>query len=536
MTRVNFQSCLHSRIPSDCASMRRECLGTNPALRPIANYLRSRSSSSNELTLAMKNRLKGSLVILLTVVSFALGACGGGSSSVATSSSAPTGILATFRATGSLGTARGGQTATLLNNGMVLIAGGYDSDNSDGVPVASAELYDLATGTFTPTGNLTVGRAYDTATLLNSGMVLIAGGQTSDATAVATAELYNPVSGTFTATGTMSTTRIIDTATLLNDGTVLIAGGNDTNFQTLSSAEIYNPSTGMFTIVGNMNATRCDQTATLLNNGLVLIAGGSGNPGGVLGSAELYDPATSLFTFANSVNNPRAAHTATLLNGGTVLIVGGYDSNGNAVASAELYDPSTGIFSYTGSPDTPRGGHTATLLSNGTVLLAGGYDSSIFANSVNNLSSVELYDSVAERFGPTSNLSIALSYQTATLLSNGTVLVAGGFDDSNNALTNAEIYLPTTLIPEGLISISLSPANPSVSVGTSVPLAATGTFKDGSIETLASVSWSSSDDAIATITADSTNYGHVFAVAPGSATLTACAGSICGSTALTVIP
>src|SRR5208282_3018000 len=76
--------------------------------------------------------------------------------------------------TGNLILAREYHTATLLSNGLVLIAGGLN-----GLPIASAELYNPATGTFTLTGSLNTARQYHTATLLNNGLVLIAAGYNS---------------------------------------------------------------------------------------------------------------------------------------------------------------------------------------------------------------------------------------------------------------------------------------------------------------------------------------------------------------------
>jgi hypothetical protein len=111
-----------------------------------------------------------------------------------------------FVLTGSLNTGRSQHTATLLNNGMVLIAAGEGSSLS---LLTSAELYNPANGTFTSTGNLNTARGYHTATLLNNGMVLIAGGQDSSHSPLASAELYDPATGTFNLTGSLNTGRLI---------------------------------------------------------------------------------------------------------------------------------------------------------------------------------------------------------------------------------------------------------------------------------------------------------------------------------------
>src|SRR5262249_28420433 len=132
-----------------------------------------------------------------------------------------------FTPAGSLGTARGGHTATLLANGKVLIAGGLISLNFAGVSFAStAELYDPAAGAFTPTGNMTTGREEQPATLVPDGRVLIVGGASAKQGTLASAEIYDPATGSFTATDSMTTPRSAHTATLLPDGPVLVAGGN----------------------------------------------------------------------------------------------------------------------------------------------------------------------------------------------------------------------------------------------------------------------------------------------------------------------
>jgi hypothetical protein len=348
----------------------------------------------------------------------------------------------TFVPTGSMSTARELHTATLLNNGKVLIAGG---ENDTGT-VASAELYDPATETFTPTGSMSTARFSHTATLLNNGMVLIAGGLNGP-TGVASAELYNPATGIFTATGSMTSIRYDHTATLLNNGQVLVAGGGGV----LASAELYDPATGTFTTTGSMNTARFVHTATLLNNGNVLVAGGSNVTTDFLASAELYDPATGTFTTTGSMAYGRAYYTATLLNNGEVLVAGGYPCcNANTSYHEELYEPATGTLTTTGGLNTARTVHTATLLNNGNVLVAGGSGGPFPGGS---FTSAELYDPATGTFTTTSSMNTARASHTATLLNNGKVLVAGGNDASNNSsnyLASAELYVPVVVLPASL--------------------------------------------------------------------------------------
>ena len=157
----------------------------------------------------------------------------------------------TFSSTGSTGAAYG-RTETLLPNGKVLFAGGI---NDNGYPYRNAQLYDPSSGAFTPTGDMTKARDTHTATLLPDGTVLIAGGGLDlDGPApccvtIQTAESYDPITGTFGSVTSMTAGRSYHTATLLNDGRVLLAGGIyfDSRSQRpglpniLASAEIYTP-------------------------------------------------------------------------------------------------------------------------------------------------------------------------------------------------------------------------------------------------------------------------------------------------------
>jgi Bacterial Ig-like domain (group 2)/Galactose oxidase, central domain len=271
-----------------------------------------------------------------------------------------------------------GHSSTLLSNGTVLLAAGFINsiwDYGGSSADNGAGLYDPATGVFSTTGSLTANRGDHTATLLVTGKVLFAGGSSVDPTGpgLASAELYDPASGTFTLTGSMTDARYMHTATLLNNGKVLITGGavSDTSAP-LASAELYDPSTGVFTPTGSMAAGREQHTATLLSDGRVLIVGGATSGGGSglqpTATAEIYDPSTGSFSATGSMLVARNYHTATLLPAGTVLVAGGGADN----STAEVFNPATGTFSVTGGMEVGRSGHTATLLPNGSVLMAGG--------------------------------------------------------------------------------------------------------------------------------------------------------------------
>ena len=252
-----------------------------------------------------------------------------------------------------MATPRDSHTANLLENGKVLVAGGYNS----GVVLNSTELFDPATGTWTGGHSMMTPRYRHASTVLADGTVLVTGGQTSNASIgneTATAELYNPLTDSWTTVGPMTMPRAFHTSTLLPDGTVLITGGINASGVTLNSAEIYTPSStpgaaGTFTpITAPMVAARNQHTATLLTSGNVLIAGGAAS-GGFLNSSELYNPLTQSFnatpqsfTQTASLITARDRSSARLLQNGKVLVEGGTTTAGN-LASAEKFNEESGL-------------------------------------------------------------------------------------------------------------------------------------------------------------------------------------------------
>jgi len=294
---------------------------------------------------------------------------------------------ATFATTGSMSATRSAP-AILLGNGKVLVAGGYSCDsNGNCASLKSAEIYDPVSGTFSSAGNMTIDRYGHMMTLMSSGQVLIAGGEmcssATSCSALSAAELYDPVAGTFTATGNLNAARFNASAVALNSGLVLIVGGNYP-----AAGELYDPVAATFSNTpANLNTPRANATATLLN-GEVLIAGGStcATPGCPTSVAELYDNG-SFYYFSYPTSNmtvSRWDQTATLLTNGQVLLVGGYDSCASSCISdrtTELFNPQSESFTSSQALSTGRSGHTATLLTDGSVLIVGGINNGVTLSS-----------------------------------------------------------------------------------------------------------------------------------------------------------
>ena len=280
----------------------------------------------------------------------------------------------TFEPAGSLIAIRARHTMTTLEDGRVLVVGGPGGPESEGF-TAAAELWDPASETFTPAGVLATGRAMHTATLLDDGRVLVIGGTDGNG-AVAAAEAWDPATGTFQPAGSLGQARASHTATLLSDGRVLVTGGWDWATEpALASSEIWDPATETFAPTSSLLQPRESHTATLLDDGQVLIVAGrsrsSADQAGA--TAERWDPVSESFRPAGTLAEARLMHSANLLPDGRVLVVGGLDpaTEETMIATAEIWDPSTTTFGPAGTLTGGTFGHTATLLPDGRVLIVG---------------------------------------------------------------------------------------------------------------------------------------------------------------------
>lgn len=361
----------------------------------------------------------------------------------------PGGPQSTFQPTGSMYTPLYGSASAGLSGGDVLVAGGVFS-----APESWARIYDPSSGTWSPAGTMAVARYDATATALPDGNVLVAGGEGN--APLSEAEVYDPSTNAWSATGSMATPRFSQVAALLPNGDVLVAGGYSTDNVPTATAEIYNPATGTWSPTAPMSTARAGATASLLPNGGVLVAGGVSEAGGpALSSAEVYDSASGTWSPTGSMATARAYQSATVLGNGDVLVVGGGTAAlGGAetgflalgvpalapTATAEIYDPATGTWSPAGS--IPGGGRydaAATLVANGTVLLAGGLDASDTVHA-----DAYIFNPATTSWSATGAMSVGRAGFVMDRLANGQVVVAGGLGnvpDTNWQLNNFESVL-----------------------------------------------------------------------------------------------
>ena len=248
-----------------------------------------------------------------------------------------------WTSTGPLVVGRGGHSTTLLADGKVLVAGGINY-SAPGTPIfASAELYNPTTQKWSLTGSMKGKRFKHRAVRLANGKVLVVGGtatEPSDDRALASAELYDPASGTWKPTGALSLGRENPEIALLRDGRVLIAGGATGKFghyTSVANAEVYDPKTQRWSPTGPMTQGRSQFTLTMLPDGHVLAAGGVS--ASALSSSEIYDPASGTWSRAGAMVMPRWNHRALLLPNGKVLVVGGYNLFGQLSGVEEFSQP-----------------------------------------------------------------------------------------------------------------------------------------------------------------------------------------------------
>jgi len=324
---------------------------------------------------------------------------------------------------------RWGHTATLLEDGRVLIVGGQESPSRK---LDTAEIFDPSTGLWSAAGSMAEKRGSgQRAVLLGDGRVLVLG-ENDDASA----EIYDPSTGQWSSAGVMLQARQWATATLLEDGRVLVAGGSDATragLLELNTAEIYDPSTGEWIETGSMEQVHAGHSAVVVD-GKVLVVGKY--------MAETYDPSTGTWSPAGKPVRERAlGTTADMLEDGKVLVTGGQFQQGGwsgvvvPVRTVEIYDPSSGTWAAVSSMNEPRENHPSVQLEDGKVMIIGDRET-------------EIYDQATDEWISTGKMKRSRGVlSTATLLNDGRVLIVGGKHDTDDGLrgvADVEIYDPAT--------------------------------------------------------------------------------------------
>ena len=290
----------------------------------------------------------------------------------------------TWSGTGPLGEARWRHTATVLQDGRVLVAGGFGGPYAPGAnaqPVlATAELYDPQTGTWSPTAPMATRRALHAAALLPDGRVMVAGGRTCASPPPAacnftfvtpTIELFDPSTGTWSAGGVLNAPRHTTAAAVLADGKVLVPGGFVGAGSPSGTADTYDPATGTSTLTGPLNVARSRQGAAVLGTGRVLVA--VGFQGGR--SSEVYDPATRAWTRTGDMllaAGTRFNFTFAELPDGKALVAGGWTNPASLAdrRTAEVFDPATGQWSSAGRMHGEHGSSSSLGNSDRAVVLS----------------------------------------------------------------------------------------------------------------------------------------------------------------------
>jgi N-acetylneuraminic acid mutarotase len=316
-----------------------------------------------------------------------------------------------------------GQVAVQLHDGRVLVLGGEDV--TDGFPVATTQLFDPVTNTWSYGPDMSVGRIGATATTLRNGQVLVAGGLGPKLDALNSAELLDPSSMRWRQTTPLSQTRFSQSATLLPNGKVLLVGGI-VNGSISSSALFFDPGSERWLQAPPTHYRHAQQTALVLAGDRILMAGGYGKP-------EIYDPARQ--AWQPILTTSFRSHPVVIeLHNGAVLIASGVGARSHDLRSARVYDPSSGKWLHAGSLHTARNQASGAVLPNGTVLVAGGEQVTVHV-----LRSAEIFDPARRTWSETTSMRVPRDAAVAVPLPDGTVMVCGGMNLSG-VVSSCEVY------------------------------------------------------------------------------------------------
>ncbi len=322
--------------------------------------------------------------------------------------------------TGNMNMPRMLHKANALPDGRILLSGGT---SRPGNPItASTEIYDPATGQFTPAAPMLTARRQHAAVTLQDGRILVAGGMSPASTYTNTAEIYDPATGQWTATGNLNFARYDTAGLLLADGRVMIT---DKTNASAYQADIYDPATGLFTKTGYMLERPNGSGLVLLPDGRVLKMGGFAN-NTYSRNAELWDPVTNQWTATGQMNEQRQTIQPVVLADGKVLVAGGRREWSHN--TTEVYDPATGTFTAAANMPTAFEPTNASVLPGGDIIFTADYNRQLMR-----------YQAASGTWNMSGPQRSTARESTLSRLPDGNVLIAGG-SAQNDATTYAAIW------------------------------------------------------------------------------------------------
>ena len=332
---------------------------------------------------------------------------------------------------------RYGHNAILLDDGRVLVAGGYTGVANNNVIVPEAvpvvQTFDFATATWGLVGSFdglseTGPGLYASTAKMADGRILGIGIIEEVDRITGSRVVLEQGGDSWTELPPNPLARGLPEMVALDDGRVLVTGGifvRGQSFQIGSVVEIYDPAIGQWQQAPSMNVTYEYQAVVLLGDGRVLAMGGRALNFDASNRAEIYDPVADEWVLTGSMNVPQSFPVAVALSDGRVLVTGASDLNSDAPeATSEVYDPAAGTWSPTGTMKHARIFHTMTLLSDGRVLAVGGDDPVGGPNSPH--STTEIFDPRTDSWSPGPDLAGPRLDHSATLLPDGRIFLVGG--------------------------------------------------------------------------------------------------------------
>jgi len=348
-------------------------------------------------------------------------------------------------------TPRYNHTATLLGNGMILVAGGTSNGE---LSLDSCEIFDPDTGTWSITGDLSRSRMRHGASSLPSGSVLISGGymgvagahpsllehfSASSARSLASCEIFDPSQGDFRNTSPMSVGRFWHASVALPDGRVMAIGGLNVSDGALSSCEVFDPQSGSWKTAASMNTPRARFSTTVLDDGRILVSGGhDGMDKSPMKGCELYEPEQNRWIAASDMIRPRGYSAAVRMEDGRVMVSGGFSGEGTPDwDDAEIYDPPKDSWELTSKMSFPRHNHEMFIIPGGEVMVAGG------SNCQSGMchSGLEYYDPESDTWHESNLVVLGRKWTTSVVLANGSAVISGG-KTCNTPTGKTEIYHP----------------------------------------------------------------------------------------------